>query len=166
MSYGITNNVTVYSGNLVFVQFQAPNGTVNYVGLGQTATINQDAGLQAASGIGDNRVKQWVPGMAQVTVNVADMAINSQSYESLGLAPSTSLTDILTLGLFTITIVDQTVDPQTGAYSLVPIKQVIDCLYAQGSLNITKHAPLTANVTFNGLDVSGQLVYVPSTGTP
>ena len=157
----LPNGVVVYSGNLVFLQFAAANGTVNFVGLGQTATVSQDAGLQAASGIGDNRVKQWVPGMATVTVEVQDMALNSQSYEALGAAPTSSLLDLLTMVPFDIQILDQSVAAD-GTYSVTPIKQIQSCIYASGSTNINKHAPVTVNATFNGLDVSGDMVFQPA----
>lgn len=148
----LPSGLQVFSGNLVFLAVQSPDGnTYDYVGLGQNATISQNAGLVAASGIGDNRVRQWVPGMATVSVSVTDMALRNQSYESLGLAPENSLTDLLTLTPFTIFIFDQ-----VGASA--PIKTVVDCLYDSGTLTITKHEPLSISVTFNGIDVSGTML--------
>lgn len=166
-----TGQVEVYSGNIVLVRFTAGNTVLNpnaesgggvlsqaanYVGLGQSATVSRTSGLQAASGFGDNRVQQWVPGMATVTVTVSDMvvrwALGSRSYESLGLSPD-HLYDILGMNTFQVEIIDM----KSGN----PLKTIVDCIWADDTLDITKHAPLTVNVTFNGLDTSGLFV-VPS----
>lgn len=181
--YGF-GTVQVYSGNIVVVRLgngskkalnpaQPSTGQlitgggnqpyVNAVGLGQSATISTDAGLQVASGIGDNRVQQWVPGNATVSVTITDMVIRLQdfgasqrvrSYESLGVAP-VALLDLLQMNTFDVDIVDMG--------SRTTLKSIRDCLYANGTLNIQKHVPFTVDITFNGLDTSGNMtVPVPA----
>jgi hypothetical protein len=162
LSYGLPNNLQVYTGNLVFLAVRIPSSTAgttggsqtyNYIGLGQTATINEDADLQAASGVGDNRVKQWVPGMARVTVSITDMALITQSMESLGQAPSRSFTDLLSAQTFDILILDQF--NTTGTQ---PLKTITDCSFANSSIQISKHVPITISGTLNGIDISGSMI--------
>ncbi len=159
----LPSGIQVFSGNLVALAIPLSSGTFDFVGLGQTATIAQNAGLVAASGISDNRVKQWVPGMATVSVSVTDMAVRHRSYEYLGLAPQASFLDLLSMTPFDIHILDLTSMPATAVTSkttasLTPIKSIIGCLYSDGTLTINKHEPLTISATFNGLDVSGTLI--------
>jgi len=154
--------VQVYTGNIVIVSMLIPsnpnpnakitNGQqVYYVGLGQSATISMDAGLQANSGIGDNRVQQYSPGLATVSVSLTDTAlrfngVKSQSYESLGIAPQ-ELLDLLGMNTFSIEIMDR----PTGSV----LRRVSNCLYQNGTLNVSAHNPVTWDVTFQGTETSG-----------
>lgn len=176
-----TGATQVYSGNIVLVKIvpnlpagqtlQNPNqptypqqlsslkGGVTYVGLGQTLTVSRDAGLTSADGIGDNRVQQWVPGLATVSATITDMVIRKsvfsgnsvveRTYESLGVAP-TALIDLLVMNTFEIELVDM----QSGHI----IKTIRYCTYSNDTLNVQKHVPFTVDVTFNGIETHGDML--------
>ena len=171
-----TGATQVYSGNIVLVklspigrtvlnpnnanqasQLQANQKGVKFVGLGQTLTVNRDAGLTSADGMGDNRVQQWVPGLATVSATVTDLVVRKsiftkttleRTYESLGVAPI-ALIDLLVMNTFDLELVDM----ESGA----TLKTIQYCTYSTDTLNVQKHVPFTVDVTFNGIESAGNM---------
>lgn len=118
------------------------------VGLLQNVRPSDDYGPDAASGIGDIHVQEYVPTMARHNISVGVMAIRKTSLYKLGIIPENG--DAVMKGyVFDIEVFDK-VDGTM-------LRKYINCNYASGDIEITKHAIIAHNCTFNGLDAAGQM---------
>lgn len=118
------------------------------VGLLQNVRPSDDYGPEPASGIGDIHVQEWVPTMARHTISVSKLALRNTSLMKAGLVPENGEA-VLKGNVFDIEVFDRT----TGEV----LRKYIDCSYASGDIEVTKHAIIASNATFNALDVSGQM---------
>lgn len=135
-------NLQTRSGNRIIVTL---NGL--QVGALQSLRMNDDYGLEPASGIGDMHVIEYVPGMARHTVNVNGMVLNKGSLYAQGIAPENG--DAVLLGVvFDI----ETFDKDTQDL----IRKYRGCTYASGDYEVSKHAIVMQTAVFNCLNVSGK----------
>lgn len=135
-------NRNVRSGNQIKVFFDGKQ-----VGLVQSINANDDYSPEPASGIGDIHVQEYVPTMARHTLSVSKMLLNKADLSAAGIVPENG--DAVLKGyVFDI----EQYDNLTGDL----IRKYISCSYASGSVEVTKHAIVTANAQFNALDASGE----------
>ena len=120
----------------------------------QSVTVTEDLSQAVNSGMGDNRPIEYVPGLGQVTVQLTHATMRRQSLAQIGVAPATSLTDILKGYVFQVAIFDKV--------AATIIKAAIGCVYAQGTLTVDKHVLGQFNATFMGRDVYGNM-FEPAT---
>ncbi|MGL4459938.1 MAG: hypothetical protein ACRCUB_16405 [Plesiomonas shigelloides] len=135
-------NRNVRSGNQIKVFFDGKQ-----VGLVQSISANDDYGPEPASGIGDIHVQEYVPTMARHTLSISKMLLNKADLSAVGIWPENG-DAVLNGYVFDI----EQYDNLTGDL----IRKYTGVSYASGSIEVTKHAIVTANAQFNALDVSGQ----------
>ncbi|UIS74634.1 putative tail protein [Morganella phage Mecenats66] len=134
-------NIHVRSGNTIFVVFDGKR-----VGLIQNVTPTDDYAPDAASGIGDIHVKEYVPTMARHSLSVSSMVLKKESLLAAGIQPENG--DAVLNGL----VFDfEVFDKRDGKL----LRKYIGCSYATGTTEISKHAIITTSATFNALDVTG-----------
>lgn len=134
-------NRNVRSGNQIKVFFDGKQ-----VGLVQSINANDDYAPEPASGIGDIHVQEYVPTMARHSLSVSKMLLNKADLSAAGIVPENG-DAVLNGYVFDI----EQYDNLTGDL----IRKYTGCSYASGSVEVTKHAIVTANAQFNALDVSG-----------
>lgn len=134
-------NLQVRSGNRIVVVLDGKK-----VGLIQNVQPSDDYAPDAASGIGDIHVVEWVPTMARHTLNISTMVLNRGSLLAAGIQPENG--DAVLQGL----IFDFEVYSKDDGQLL---RKYIGCSYASGSMDFSKHAIVTTNAVFNALDVTG-----------
>jgi hypothetical protein len=136
-----STNLQTRSGNRIIVTLDGKQ-----VGLLQSLRMNDDYGLEPASGIGDIHVVEYVPSMARHTINVNLMVLNKGALLAKGLVPENA--NAVLLG----TVFDiENFDKDTNAL----IRKYRGCSYASGDFEVTKHAIVMQTAVFNCLDVSG-----------
>jgi hypothetical protein len=134
-------NLQTRTGNRIIVTLMGIQ-----VGALQSLRMNDDYGLEPASGIGDIHVIEYVPTVARHTVNVNAMVLNKGSLYKMGIAPENA--NAVLLGtVFDIENFDKD--------SNILIRKYQGCSYASGDYEVTKHAIVMQTAVFNCLDVSG-----------
>lgn len=134
-------NLNVRTGNQIKVFFGGKQ-----VGLIQSINANDDYSPEPASGIGDIHVQEYVPTMARHTLSISKMLLNKADLSAAGIWPENG-DAVLNGYVFDV----EQYDALTGDL----IRKYTGCSYASGSVEVTKHAIVTANAQFNALDVSG-----------
>jgi hypothetical protein len=134
-------NDKVYSGNRIVVRLDNQE-----VGLLQSVTPNDDYAPDAASGIGDIHVQEYVPTQARYNIHVQGMVLKKHNLRNSGIAPENA-DAVLKGNVFDIEVISK----QNGAV----MRKYMGCSYASGSLEVRKHAILVSDAVFNCLDVSG-----------
>lgn len=134
-------NRNVRSGNQIAVLFDGKQ-----IGLIQSISMNDDYAPDAASGIGDIHVQEYVPTMARHSLSVSAMLLNKSQLQAAGIVPENG--DAVLQGL--VFDIEQ-YDKLTGAL----LRKYTGVSYASGSIETTKHAIVTSNAQFNALDVNG-----------
>ena len=135
-------NVKTQTGNRLEVMFDG-----KLVGLVQSVRMSDDYGPDAASGIGDIHAVEYVPTMARHSLSVSQMALKKDSLRSLGI--SVENVDAMLLGLVFDIVVRSKDDGRE-------LRKYVGCSYASGDIDVSKHAIVQVNGTFNALDVFGQ----------
>lgn len=136
-----TVNRNVRSGNRVKVFFNNIE-----VGLVQSVRMSDDYGPEAASGIGDIHVVEYVPSMARHSLNVSTMVLAKKSMRALGISLENG--DAALQGLvFDIVSYDKDTGDQLRKY--------VGCSYASGDVEVQKHQIVMESAMFNALDVQG-----------
>lgn len=134
-------NRKVRSGNRIIATLAGQQ-----IGLVQNIRMSDDYGPEPASGVGDIHVQEWVPTMARHTVTVSKMVLDKEKIRSSGITMENG--DAVLQGLvFDI----ESYDKDSGEL----LRKYVGCSYASGDVEISKHAIVTSNATFNALDVSG-----------
>lgn len=137
-------NQNVRSGNRVLVVMDGKQ-----VGLMQSVGASDDYAPDAASGIGDIHVTEYVPTMARHVLNVSQMVLKRSSLRLSGLAMENG--DAVLRGLvFDFEVYDK--DDGTLLYKYT------GCSYASGSVDIQKHAIVVNSAVFNALDRVGTVI--------
>ena len=135
-------NLQVRSGNRIVVMFDGKQ-----VGLIQSVSMNDDYAPDAASGIGDIHVVEYVPTMARHNLTVQSMVLNKGSLARAGITMLNG--DAVLQGL----VFDFEVYSKDDGTLL---KKYKGCSYASGSVDVQKHAIVTASAQFNALDVDSE----------
>ncbi len=138
------SNIQVQSGNRIIVKFDSVQ-----VGLLQSFRVSDDYGPEPASGIGDARAVEYVPGMARHSLSVSQMLLKISSLRKLGFIPENS-NEMMRGLVFDITLIDRFAP---GNFIL---RHLLGCSYASGELEISKHQILMTSAMFNVLDVAGK----------
>lgn len=134
-------NLKTRSGNRIAAVFDGKQ-----IGLLQSVSMNDDYSPDAASGIGDIHVHEYVPTMARHSLSVGAMVLNKGSLMDAGIVMENG--DAVLQGLvFDIEVYDK----DTGDL----LRKYVSCSYASGSIDVTKHAIVTQNAQFYALDVTG-----------
>lgn len=136
-----SQNLKTRSGNRIIVVFDGKQ-----IGLVQSVRMNDDYSPEPASGIGDIHVQEYVPTMARHTVAVSSMVLNRGAMREAGIAAENG--DAVLQGLvFDIEVYSK----DDGSL----LRKYLGCSYASGDADVSKHAIVMANATFNALDVVG-----------
>lgn len=134
-------NLTVRSGNRLIITFDGKQ-----IGMLGSCRMSDDYAPDAASGIGDIHVFEWVPTQARHSLNVSGMMMIKGSMLQAGIAMENG--DAVLQGLvFDI----ESYDKDTG----ILLRKYMGCSYASGEIDIQKHAIVVQSGVFNALDVSG-----------
>jgi len=131
-------NLKVKSGNKIDIML---DGAI--VGGAQSIDMQDDYAPEPASGIGDIHVTEYVPTMARHNIHLTNMVLKATGR----LSAATQNGDGALQGL----VFDIMVTEKEGG----TVRKYTKCSYAQGSLEVRKHAILSASATFNALDASG-----------
>lgn len=137
----VTQNVQSFVGNL----------TVLYLGgktfaMTQSCRIITDYQQQPNSGVSDNEVIEYVPGLTTITVEITAAMSRAISLQSAGLAPSRTQ-DILLGNVFNLVVNDKV----TGK----PIITVRKLSVSQDTITIAKHAINQFDATFMAINKRG-----------
>ena len=135
-------NVKTESGNRVDVYF----GGVK-VGLVQSVRMSDDYSPEAASGVGDIHVAEYVPSMARHSLTVQQMALKRASMRKMGVSALNG-DDMLKGLVFDFVVVSK----DTGQV----MRKYVGVSFASGEVDVTKHAIITCSGMFNALDVQGE----------
>jgi hypothetical protein len=170
----LLENVLVYTGNRVKVEV---NG--HEVGLCQSVRVNDNYNLQAASGVGDIHVQEWVPTQAIHQLTVQTMILYKDKINSAtgvsSLPGAFDGTDIMENGdavlrglTFDLSIEGkapsnfQTAQGARGGRQPLTsgdlgrqIRVYQGCTFESGDIDVTKHQIIVQNASFRALDVTG-----------
>lgn len=134
-------NVKTQTGNRIRVTFDGQT-----VGLVQSVRMSDDYGPEAASGIGDIHAVEYVPTLARHSLSVSQMALKKDSLRSLGISVENG--DAMLNGVvFDIVVFDKDDGRELRKY--------VGCSFASGDIDVSKHAIVQVNGSFNALDVHG-----------
>ena len=139
-----TVNQNMQSGNLVKALFDGRE-----IGTIQSVEMDDDYGLEPASGIGDPRPVEHVPGMARHSLQVSSMMFKRRSMRSAGVAPEN--VDGVMQGLVIDIVVYDRVSGE-------PIRTYHGCSYASGRTSVAKHTIVMESGTFLAIDVTGATI--------
>ena len=139
-----TEGLKVRSGNRIAVEFGGQE-----VGLLQDIRCSDDYAPEPASGIGDIHVKEYVPTMARHTINASQAVLNTGSLRGAGATPVNG-DSVLEGMMFDIAIYDKGAQGTGGL-----LRKYIDCSFANGDIEVRKHAIVITNATFYALDAGG-----------
>lgn len=136
----VQTNLQTRSGNRIIVLLNQTQ-----VGLIQSVRMNDDYGLEPASGIGDIHVIEYVPGMARHTLNVNAMVLSKGALMNIGVIPDNA-NAVLLGSVFQI----EAFSKDDGTL----VRKYLGCSYASGDFEIAKHAIVMQTAVFNCLDVT------------
>lgn len=136
-----TQNIQTHSGNRIFVEFDGVR-----VGLIESLRATDNYSLEPASGIGDARVQEYVPGMARHTLTVRAMALKRKNLQQVGIVPEGSSQALRGLE-FDIVIIDKDTNRIVRKY--------LGCSCDNSDTEVTKHQIITKSAVFMARDVSG-----------
>ncbi|MDD1003631.1 MULTISPECIES: hypothetical protein [Pseudomonas] len=135
------NNQKVRSGNRTVITYDGFQ-----VGFVKSVRMNDDYAPEAASGIGDIHVGEWVPTMARHTITVSRLILETDKMRERGIFAENG--DAVLQGLvFDI----ETYNRDDGSL----LRKYTGCSYASGDMEVTAHQILIGSGQFNALDVGG-----------
>jgi hypothetical protein len=137
-----TNKVTVQTGNLVYVLLDNAR-----IGMIQSLRAGDDYGQQEVSEIGNIHVVEYVPTLARHTLTAAVVSLKAESLESDGVAPENG-DEVLQGRVFDVSVIDKTTGNELRRY--------INCTFASGDMEVTRHQVIVRNVTLLATDVRGK----------
>lgn len=135
-------NLLVHSGNRIIVRLDGKT-----VGLIQSVRASDDFAPEPASGIGNIEAQEYVPTMARHTVNVSMMTLKDKTLLSEAIAEENG-GDTLRGRVFDIEIFEK----NSGKL----LRKYVDCKYASGDVEVTKHAIVVTNAVFMALSATGK----------
>lgn len=138
-------NRQVQSANLLVIQFDAFQ-----IGVVQTARFSGDFGLTDESGIGDNVVIEYIPGIAHINVSASGILLIQNNLVAAGLLPSTSVREILAGKVFDIGVFNRA----SGAWLL----KAIDCSPASMDIGVNTGRAVNYDYSFRARDMAGTLL--------
>lgn len=134
-------NLKTRSGNRVVPVFDGKT-----FGLIQSIRMNDDYAPDAASGVGDIHVQEYVPTQARHSLSVTNMVLIKGDMRRAGIAIVNG--DAVLKGMvFDIEVFDK----DTGEL----LTKYIKCSYASGDIEVTKHAIIMNSAQFLALDKDG-----------
>jgi hypothetical protein len=134
-------NIRTRSGNRIIVLFDGIQ-----VGLIQSVRASDDYSPEAASGIGDIHVLEYVPTLARHSLSVSAMILYIGSLRQAGVIPENGDAKLQGLVFDFIKL-----DKDTGAI----LRKYISCAYASGDIDVSKNAIVMQSAQFQALDVQG-----------
>jgi hypothetical protein len=148
-------NRQVQSANLLVIQFDGQT-----MGIIQTVRFAGDFGLTDESGIGDNMVWEYVPGIAHVNVSASGIVLIANNLLKAGIVPSTGVREILQgkvidIGLFSKVI------PAVGTTAEIPAKTLLKatrCSVASIDVGVNTGKAISFDATFRAIDLIGDLI--------
>lgn len=138
-------NKQVQSANLLVIQFDT-----QVIGIVQSARFSGDFGLADESGIGDNIVVEYVPGVAHINVSASGILLIQKNLISAGFLPSSSVRDVLAGNVFDIGIYHK----DSGAWLL----KATDCSPASMDIGINTGRAVSYDYSFRARDIAGTLI--------
>lgn len=140
-----TINRQVQSSNLLLIQFDGKQ-----IGIVQTLRMSGDFGLTDESGIGDNLVIEYVPGIAHVNVSASGIVLLTNNLIAAGIAPSSSAKEVLSGKVFDIGLYSRA----SGAWLLT----AVDCSLASIDIGVNTGRAVTYDASFRARDMKGTLL--------
>jgi hypothetical protein len=134
-------NLKTRSGNRTIVQLDNKQ-----VGLIQSVRASDDYSPEAASGVGDIHVQEYVPTTARHMLSVSTMVLNQKNLRDQSITPENG--DAVLKGLVFDFLVQ---DKESGQV----LRKYIGCSFASGDTDVSKHQIVMSSAQFNCLDVQG-----------
>jgi hypothetical protein len=138
-------NKKVLSSNILTVQIDN-----QVIGIIQSLRISGDFGLTDESGIGDNLVVEYVPGIAHINVSASGIVLIAKNLLSAGIMPNTSARAVLEGKVIDIGLYDKT----SGVWLL----KAIDCSAASIDIGINTGRAVSFDGSFRARDMAGTLL--------
>lgn len=113
----------------------------------QTIRGTEGFGHEPASGIGDIRIREYVPSVARYTVTFSRMVLSAEKLMALGIMPETAR-DAMRGKTFTISVFSK-----SGPL----MRKWIDAVYDGGDMNVSAHRIVISDATFLATDAGGIL---------
>lgn len=136
-----TENLKVRSGNTIKVLLDGKE-----VGLLQQVRASDDYAPDAASGIGDIHVAEYVPTLARHSLTVSAMVLSRGALRAAGVVSENGEAALRGLEL------DIVVYDKLSGEELI---KYVGCVNSGGDVEVSKHAVLMENATFLARDVKG-----------
>lgn len=136
-----TQNLKTLSGNRIVVELDGKT-----IGLVQSVRMNDNYGLEDASGVGDIHVIEHVPSKAVHMLSVTNMVLFVGNMRDAGVAPVNG--DAVLQGLV-LDIVSYSKD------SGQPLRKYASCSYDSGSTSVDAHRIVMQESQWKALDVTG-----------
>lgn len=133
-----TTNIKVRSGNRTVVMLDGKQ-----VGMIQSIRSSDSYQMEAAGGIGDIHVQEYVPTTAQHSITVQQMVLYSGTLRQLGISLENG-DDALKGAVFDIVTMDKNGET---------IRKYTGCSFDSGDLEISAHKILSSSAQFKALDV-------------
>jgi hypothetical protein len=141
----MVQKVQVHSSNRVRVLIDD-----KVVGLIQSVRASDDYAPEMASGVGDIHAQEYVPTVARHSIAVGLMVLRKDSLIQLGLQPKNG--DEALRGIE----VDIAVYDFAEGATPTLLRKYVGCSFANGDVDITKHAIIAQNATYLCRDVQGE----------
>lgn len=125
------------------------------IGITQSVRIQADFALQDQSGIGDNVVIEYVPGIARVTASVSGVFLINQNLINAGILPSQSVRQILNANVFDIGVYSTQAGTNTPGSLLI---KAISCTPSNMSVSVDSGQSVKYDSSYSALDLSGALI--------
>ena len=135
-------NLKTRSGNRILVKFDGKE-----IGLVQNVRMSDDYSPEPASGIGDIHVQEYGPTMARHNISCSVMVLNSGAMREAGITMENG-DEVLKGIVFDVVVTDKDDGTELRKYA--------GCSFASGDVEVSKHAIVVSNATFNALDVTGK----------
>lgn len=153
-----TINKQVLSANIITIQFDN-----QVIGILKSLRVSGDFGLTDESGIGDNLVIEYVPGIAHINVSASGIVLLKQNLLKAGIVPSATAAEVLKGKVFDIGMFDKV----SGKWLL----KAIDCSVASIDIGIDTGRAVSFDATFRARDLAGSDIFeatpvVPPVITP
>jgi len=136
-----TTNIKVRSGNRTVVLLDGKQ-----VGMIQSIRASDSYQMEAAGGIGDIHVQEYVPSVAQHSITVQQMVLYSGTLRQLGVSLENG-DEALKGVVFDIVTMDKNGET---------IRKYTGCSFDSGDLEISAHKILSSSAQFKALDVSNK----------
>jgi hypothetical protein len=150
-----TLNRQAQSANLITIQFDGET-----MGIIQTVRFSGDFGLTDESGIGQNTVWEYVPGIAHINVSASGIVLFANNLLKAGIVPSTGVREVLQGKVIDITLFSKAIPAVGSTAAKLPriLLKATYCSVASIDVGISTGKAISFDATFRAIDLIGDLI--------